>query len=230
MIGSLGIQTVVDLCGQGFQAQCDAIITDPPGGDPTKVQYRDVINQAFNLASVFTDGVDIEASYQFSLEDLVPGRFTFRALVTHVNSYKTNTGIPGRPIVDSAGMNGGNTPDWKVVGMQTYDNDKWSVTLTERWVSSGVLNSTYIECQSSCPLPTFNNPTINDNHLDGALYVDLGGSYQVTDNWQAYFKIDNLLNKDPEQIPITSPSGLRVNPTIYDTIGRMYRVGFRVSY
>jgi iron complex outermembrane receptor protein len=230
IIGSLGGQTIVELCQQGFQPQCDAIITDPPGRDPRTTPFLSVINQAFNLASVKTDGFDIEASYQFTLEDLVPGRFTIRGLATNVASYKTDTGIPGRAVLDSAGMNAGSTPDWKLMAMQTYDNDRWSVTLTERWISDGVLNSNYIECQSGCPLPTSNYPTINDNHMDGAFYVDLGGSYRVNDAWQAYFKIDNLLNKEPEQIAFTSPTGLRVNPALYDIVGRMYRLGFRVAY
>jgi hypothetical protein len=40
------------------------------------------------LASIFTDGFDIEASYQFRLDSLkLPGNLTLRALATNVRNH-----------------------------------------------------------------------------------------------------------------------------------------------
>ena len=64
-----------------------------------------------------------------------------------------------------------------------------------------MFNTTYIQCTTGCPLPTANNPTINYNHMPGAFYLDLGGSYEINDKWQTYFKIDNVANVDPVPSP-----------------------------
>jgi outer membrane receptor protein involved in Fe transport len=80
-------------------------------------------------------------------------------------------------------------------------------------------------------VPTLNNPTINDNHVPGIIYFDLGGSYNVNDHWQIYTQIDNLLNKSPPPFYSNSqnPTNDGANPAIYDTIGRMFHVGVRVN-
>ncbi len=85
-----------------------------------------------------------------------------------------------------------------------------------------------VKCQTGCPVSTGNNPTINYNHMAGAFYVDVGGSYNITDQMQAYFKIDNLMDRDPVASPQTN-TGLDTNPALYDIIGRTYRVGVRVN-
>jgi outer membrane receptor protein involved in Fe transport len=73
---------------------------------------------------------------------------------------------------------------------------------------------------------------IDDNRIPGATYVDLAGSYrfELTDagRVEAYFKIDNLLDEDPEVVAGAGISALQTNPALYDVIGRAYRVGFRV--
>ena len=45
-----------------------------------------------------------------------------------------------------------------------------------------MLVNQYIECRpGTCPASTVNRPTIDNNHVDGAFYLDLGGSYEVRD-------------------------------------------------
>src|SRR5436189_91477 len=71
-----------------------------PGGPPGPGSIGQVPNQVtqihakpFNAASVVTDGMDIEASYQFDLQDYdVPGNFTLRSLAAHVSKYIFDTG------------------------------------------------------------------------------------------------------------------------------------------
>ncbi len=47
-------------------------------------------------------------------------------------------------------------------------------------------------------LSTVNRPTIDNNHVDGALYVDIGGSFEVLPGATAYFKVDNVLRRGAE--------------------------------
>jgi outer membrane receptor protein involved in Fe transport len=172
----------------------------------------------------------MEAGYGFKLEDLgIPGDFRLRALATHVSTFMTTSGVLNTFPQQSAGANSGVTPLWKALGNQTYSTEKWSVTFTEQWISDGVLNKQYIQCTSGCPLPTVNNPTINNNFIPGAFYFAIGGTYNVDEHWQLFGKIDNVTDVDPPAIAATAANSNAINPSLYDTAGRMYRVGVRVN-
>ena len=220
-ISSLTADQIVNFCYGGITQTCSAF--DLNAAQP----YVNV--QQFNLASIFTEGFDIEASYQFGLEDLgVPGRFTAHGLATNVSSFVTDPGIPNTVPTQSAGTNSGNTPHWKLLMIESWDTEKFGITLQQRWFSDGVIGRQYIECTTGCPATTTNNPTIDRNHMAGALYIDVGGTYSITDFATAYFKIDNLFDRDPAPSPQTN-TGLDTNPALYDVAGRMYRIGVRFS-
>lgn len=223
VISALTIQQEVDLCVAGNQEICNAMVLNSPGNNYVTVQN-------FNLASLKVKGFDIETAYRTGLERLnLPGRFTFRALATRNLHYITESGVVGTIAVDSAGSNMGNTPKWKVLAQQTWENDKLSVTLTERWFSDGTYRNDFIECQTNCPMSTLIHPTIYDNKMKGAAYLDIGASYNLSKQLQAYFKIDNVTDRAPEAAPQTNAS-YGINPALYDVVGRTYRVGLRYGF
>ncbi|MGF6271734.1 iron complex outermembrane receptor protein [Massilia sp. UYP11] len=223
VISALTIQQEVDLCVAGNQEICNAMVLNSPGNNYVTVQN-------FNLASLKVKGFDIETAYRTGLERLnLPGRFTFRALATRNLHYITESGVVGTIAVDSAGSNMGNTPKWKVLAQQTWENDKLSVTLTERWISDGTYRNDFIECQTGCPMSTLIHPTIYDNKMKGAAYLDIGASYNLSKQLQAYFKIDNVTDRAPEAAPQTNAS-YGINPALYDVVGRTYRVGLRYGF
>jgi outer membrane receptor protein involved in Fe transport len=223
VISSLSIQQEVDLCVAGNKEICSAMVLNSPGNNYVTLQN-------FNLASLHTKGFDVETSYRTNLDKFsLPGRFTFRALATRNLHFITDTGVLGTIPSEGSGVNLGGTPKWKLLATQTWDNDKLSLTLTERWFSDGVYSNEYIECQTNCPVSTLNHPTIYDNKMKGATYVDFGGSYSFSKQLMFYFKIDNLLDRDPEAAPQPNPS-FAVNPALYDVIGRTYRAGLRYNF
>jgi outer membrane receptor protein involved in Fe transport len=224
VVSTLTADQIVRFCFEGNQAFCGGFVLDSP------VQGGNFINvQPFNLASWKTSGFDIEASYQWRQPMGLPGSLTIRALGTHIREFVVDAGIAGVDPIDQAGANSGATPDWKWLAIQSYENDTFSLTIQERWFSDGVFGNQYVVCQSACPVSTGNHPTIDRNYMKGAFYVDVGGSYNVTSNVRAYFKIDNLLNQDPEPSPQTN-TGLDVNPALYDTLGRTFRAGVRLNF
>jgi outer membrane receptor protein involved in Fe transport len=232
-IAALNAQQIVDACQQqGNTAQCGNILLNSPTPNTNFVRV-----QSFNLASVVTDGFDMEASYQYDLADFdIPGSLTLRGLATRTMKFITNPGIPNGVILHTAGNNTGNIPLWKTYFMQSYDNDQWSFQLIERWFSDGVFNKNFIQCAAgSCPVSTAQNPTIDYNRMQGAFYLDIGGSYNISDSTTAYFKIDNITNFAPVPNPTgangtPAPNSNGINPALYDTIGRMYRIGVRLKY
>jgi len=251
-IQSLSLQQVEDQCFNGFTAFCgqDAITTangvnqnvDPNhglAGSPNALNA--VTSKAFNAASLLTDGFDLEASYQFDMQDYdVPGSFTLRSLINHTSKFISDTGIVGtQRNVELAGyvggggnsqtynQSGGNVLNWKLEETQTYQNDIWGFNLTERWYSGGVFagnRNTLVCAPGTCPVPTTQTPTINFDKVDAIMYLDVGANWNVSDKTQLYSKIDNIANTRP---PDTG--GQNANNTLYDVIGRMYRVGVRFS-
>jgi iron complex outermembrane receptor protein len=229
-IGS-GVSPIL-LCQQGYQQGCNAILTvggvDPR--DPAAV-WTQVLNQPFNIASTVTDGFNIETSYQFSLQDWqVPGDFTVRLLATHVSKFITNSGVPGTIPSESAGTNAGSIPHWKALATQTYDTGKWNITFSENFVSDGVFNRAYVQCTTGCPLPTANNPTVNQNSIPGQILLDIGSSYHLDDNWQAYVKVDNVADTPPPPIWFSSLQSGTDGQFLYDVVGRMFHVGVRANF
>jgi iron complex outermembrane receptor protein len=219
-IQTLGAQQIVDMCQlNGNTSYCDKFFL---GGTPGTNNPSYVIRDPINLAEIETDGVNIEASYQFNLEQFgIPGSFTARGLATHVFSFATDTGIPGSFPSETAGNNGGSIPNWKVYATQSWQVNDLTLTLTERFISKGRTNVNQIECDfGSCPIPTVQYPTVNGSDLPSALYLDIGASYQIRPELQVFGKVDNLFDKNP-------PPGGGVS--LYDYFGRMYRIGLRVS-
>lgn len=222
VIGSLGAGDIVNYCFTGILPQtCSSFNLNNPNG-PNFINV-----QSFNFASINTQGFDIEASYQWRNPLGLDGTFILRGLATHVAKYVSDTGLPGTIPNDQAGQNVGAIPDWKWLATQTYSNDKFSITLQERWFSDGVISNNYVECEpGSCPLSTGNNQTISkkDNFLPGAFYMDVGATFNVTPQVTAYAKVDNLFDHDPAITHIFS------NPALYDALGRTYRAGVRFKF
>ena len=203
-------------------------------------QLVSVHSKAFNAASLLTDGFDIEASYQFDLQDYdIPGNFVLRSLANHISKFISDTGIPGTArnvelagVVNGGGnsqtynQSGGNTLTWKLQEVQSYQNDVWGMSLTERWYADGVFTgkNTIVCSPGTCPVPTTQNPTINFNKVSSILYLDVGFNWNVSDKTQLYTKVDNLTNIRPPDTGGSNP-----NNTLYDVVGRMYRVGVRFA-
>ncbi|RZF64049.1 TonB-dependent receptor [Sphingomonas populi] len=227
VISTLNAQQEVDLCYlNNITSLCGAFNLNPGAGTPPYVNL-----QAFNLASIFTDGFDIEASYQFNLGDVgLPGRFELRGLATNVKNFITDSGVPGTIPTQSAGVNAGNTPHWKLLATENWTTDRFSLSVQQRWFSDGAYNNEYVVCSAgNCPVSTTQHPTIDNNTMPGAFYLDLGGSFNVTQKLNVYFKVDNLLDHDPAPSPQTN-TGIDVNQGLYDTLGRLFRVGARFNF
>lgn len=220
-VQALSANQIVDFCFRNIiPATCSAFdFSNPPGGNTLQVA-------SFNVASIKTSGFDIEASYRWQEPLGLPGSFTLRGLATHVIKFVTDQGLPGTVPLDSAGANLGNTPHWKYLAIQSYENDAFSLFVQERWFSDGVFSNDLVACTTGCPAfnPTTNIRTIDSNFMRGGFYVDIGGSYNVTDNITAYFKVDNLTDQAPARNYIFN------NPTLYDQVGRTYRGGVRFKF
>ena len=235
-IGAVSAQTIVERCFEGNAAYCAAVTRGTaPGG--ASIITRVAVSP-FNFSQRHARGLDMEASYRFTLSDVVadlPGTMAVRAVATrYLKNYEDN-GID--PPTDTVGQNlGDGPPKWLYRVSATYTADPWTVVLTGRGVSAGVYENAFIECASACPRSTTVNRTINDNHIDGAFYVDASFTYDINDfsGTQVFVNVTNLANKDPA-IVAYGPAGTAygnpsTNQGIYDFLGRVFRVGVRFKF
>lgn len=222
VISTFGAQQQVDLCAAGNQEFCAAMDLVSP------VKYVQL--QAFNLAKMRNKGYDIEGLYRFGLSGVgLPGKVTLRGLATRTKSFLVTSGIVGTIPAERAGVNLGDTPKWKAQFSQTWEGETVSLSFAQRYISKGVYSNEFIECQTNCPVSTNQHQTIDNNKMKGATYFDLSGSYKINKNITAYFKIDNVTDVTPPNAPGTN-TGYGVNPSLFDVLGRVYRVGARLNY
>ena len=233
-ISSPTAQQVVNECALGSALLCSQIVRSSSGAITT------VYILPVNVASQVARGMDYEFSYRKNLNEVasfLKGTFGVRLLATNYLENTINTGIAGVKPIDYVGDNSGNgtygttsLPHWKYDLTATWDYGPTAVTLAARGFNSGVINSTYIQCTTNCPVATANNPTITNNYLPGAVYFDGNINEELPHGLDVYVSVDNILNTPPAMVPYGPSVGgapLSINPNLYDTLGRTFRVGMR---
>ncbi|WP_338425958.1 TonB-dependent receptor domain-containing protein [Sphingopyxis kveilinensis] len=226
-IDTISAQEVVNRCDEGIQQFCDAITTDPTRSTPT-VPYLLIRTQPFNYVSRLVRGIDFDAAYRLPVGEA--SSITIKGTATRYIENLADTGIAGTTPVNTVGANGGqsSTPKWIFRANLNYTTPTFSGTLTGRGVSSGKYLANAIECTTGCPTSTSQNPTYDDNHVDGTFYVDLNLTQKVSVNSgseaELFFNVTNLFDADPLLLPET---GLAANSTYSDLLGRSFRIGVR---
>jgi outer membrane receptor protein involved in Fe transport len=232
-IGTISAQTITTLClEQNRQDICPFITFNGPVSPSSVITGIRLV--PFNFANVKVRGIDIEASYRF---DLAGGRMTLRGLASHYIDNILNNGIDVPE--DIAGKNQGDgVPSWNYRLTANYEIDSWSFNLTGRGFSDGVYNNNFFECTSGCPASTPANRTINTNRISGQWYVDASITKKLTlgrSKFDVFLYVRNLLNSDPVLVgngPTgnNTPAYPMTNRSLYDVLGRVYRMGVRFEY
>ena len=236
-IGSITAQNTVDFCYSGTTEYCNNI--NFSGG-----ALSSIIIQPFNFASQVEKGFDIAVSYSRNLSDIaegLPGKLSINAAATHYIENVIDNGIFA---IDYAGVNGGSlagtysSPSWRYRVSAFYDVDDVRFNLVGRGFGAGVYGNDYIECTSGCPTSTTQYRTINDNHIGGAFYLDGSVSVKLRSGKHEgsfAFIVANLLDKDPPLVG-NGPDGNNVpsypqtSRSLYDAIGRTFRVAFTMNF
>jgi outer membrane receptor protein involved in Fe transport len=231
-IGSIGAQTTADLCfEQNIQSFCNSINYAP--GSTTDILTIDITN--LNFASQTARGVDVEASYRAPIG---PGDLTLRALGTYNIENISDNGIDAPN--DAAGVNwGGGIPTLTYRVSAGYAMDTgFSVVLVGRGITDGVYDNDFIECTSGCPATGPVNRTISDNDIAGSFWLDANFTYDFEVSGlrtQALFAVKNVFDRDPVLVgngpdANNTPAYPQTNRSLYDTFGRVFRLGLRVRY
>ncbi|MGP1609690.1 MAG: TonB-dependent receptor domain-containing protein, partial [Burkholderiales bacterium] len=235
-IVELQAQDVIDACFYGIDAAACPRIERGADGNIAFIR-----SAPLNLAQHDASGIDVEFSYRLFLEELVPswrGSLSLRSLATfYLESVMSS---PFTPTIDIAGSNIFGTsgaavnalPNWKMNVSASYELERLSVSLAARGFDDGEFNNTngiYTVCESACPPVTAGHPTINYNAMPGRFYLDANVNYQLdvgtNSTTDLFFSVKNAFDKDPPPLP----TGANL-ATLYDVMGRVYRIGARYSF
>lgn len=204
-------QQIVDRCTSGDQSACG-----PVTRTNNVITFINLSPQ--NLAVERERGLDIEASYRTTLG--ADTRLQLRVIATHLFTRYLDDGIS---INRLDGENTGTLPKWRVVSSAALESGPFRVQFTGRSISSGVYDR------------EFTPAILADNNIPGATYVDMAFQAKVpvggNGEGEFFVNVDNLFDKDPVIVEsLTSPQGVApVNASLYDTLGRELRVGFRIK-
>jgi hypothetical protein len=183
-----------------------------------------------------TRGWDYEATLDFPLQ--AGGNLNLRFIGTYLYDMIVDTGLGAAPI-DYQGQSGpvasfgsfNTQPNWQARAFLTYAKDRFTSTFETRYVGSGVLNATWFESPPGSPSNT-QLLSVNDNSVDDAYYLSWSGSYDFErtegNQLQLFWVINNVLDKDPAIAP--GGNAYPTNPVFFDTLGRRFRAGVRVSF
>jgi hypothetical protein len=181
----------------------------------------DLVN--INLATLKTRGYDISADYSFRADSLLktlPGRFGVRFLGTYVQSFVQDDGVTRDDTAGDVGNNLTSIPHMKWTASLTYQNAGWSSYLGGRFVGGGWIDH------------TLGADGINNNHVDHQFLVDLTLSRSLIDTddrlVQVYATVNNVFNTAAPIDPSTFFVPRASNPALYDSFGRLYKIGVRV--
>lgn len=217
-ISSIEDQLVVTRCNQGVTEFCNLIVRNEEG------RLANVFNGPVNFAFETLTAYDIEAIYTF---DMAGGSVDIRSLWTYTEEHYTNDGdVTDDLLGEYAGGNGafnGGPQEWRSLTSVSYSNDRFSVSLRNRFIGDGVLNADWES-----------GVDVDDNTIPSVSYFDLTAStnfqFGETDA-QVFFSVDNMFNKQPPTVGLDAntqlddPSASR----IHDLIGRYYRAGIRIE-
>jgi iron complex outermembrane recepter protein len=233
-IYSAGAQNLINQCAQGLAQACSTIVRNAAG---VIVQVNSV---PINIAQQVNRGLDVEASYRrpIALTPFLDGTFTARLLGTNYFENKSNNFITVP--TNNVGTNddngefgtGASLPHWKAQADLGWLQGPVAFGFTARAVSAGVYNTAYVQCTTGCPLSTAANPTINNNHLPGAIYFDSNISYELPYGVQVFLVVKDIFNTDPVSAPFGpnySSDPAPASPSLYDILGRTFRAGVRFN-
>ncbi len=217
VIALLSVQQVWDRCAAGFTALCSNITTNAAGA-PTQI-----ITSRFNASAAETKGVDIELSYALPANFLVPGQFQLRALATHVKTYSL-TDPAGT--VDTVRQT---VPPWSANFSLNYAFKRFNANATLRFIDETLQDATLIGPDDPRYSPTLPN-SINDNTRSALSYLNLSASYEIVQRdgmrLQLFGVVNNVTDRDPPPFAGSNPVGA----SLYDLVGRNYKMALRFTF
>jgi iron complex outermembrane receptor protein len=233
-IAAPSAQQTMDLCAQGDRTYCNFITFDATATTQDGISLLEPL--LLNLNRITIQGYDFEVDYRGNIG---PGAFTVRALINYephvqlLNAYLGQTTEAAGVLGQIGGQQGaGGQPKLAYNLTLGYDAGRVETVVqirgfTQRrgnpitYNADGSVNSSTILGPEDQGYNPANANTISKNRYPGQTTVNPSVTYSINDHIRVFLNVDNLFDV---QVPALA------NNSIYDLIGRRYRVGVRASY
>lgn len=208
----------------GTDPVCDFFIRNPnlPFSDRTTANaVTEVIQSPQNLASLETQGVDFELGYSFPM---FGGTASLRAFVNYLHKLDTQESVDAE-VRENDGRsyaidNAYGLPKWRGLLSQSFRNDRFSVTATQRFTGSYTFGPDGVVYDPPLEMPNI-------------VYVGLNTTYNFDEEGQivGFLNIQNLFNVEPPATPVgVAYIGVPTDKVIYDVNGRYFTAGVRFEF
>lgn len=209
--------------------------------------YIDIENyfaETFNAGEYLVRGLDLTFDWLKPLDD---GSLLLRLLATR--TFEQSVSVVRSPLVeippvDIAGTVGAtvgflsdyaSAPDVSANVTATWTRGDFSLTGQMRYIDGGVIDRGRIGPDDPAYNPSLPG-SVGVNEIDSYEIYMLSGTYNFElssgNQLQLWGTINNLTNEDPPLIGLGGFGGGigGTNPIFYDTVGRDYRIGVRLSF
>ena len=214
-IATLGAQRVVDECYDN-NVLCDYVIRNDQG-----VLTR-VFSPYLNLDAARARGVDWEVVYSPEVDFLARHNESLSVRALGGRLLERSNTVAGSQPSEFAGSRG--YPDKTANVTLSYNIDRWTMQIQERYVEEVLLNRLWVE-----------GVQIDHNTIPSRAWTNLvlgwNGEMRERGNWRLTLNIQNLFDKDPPIIPQSGDTrfGAQGTDALYDEFGRRYQLGFTMS-
>jgi len=207
----------LDTClSTGDAAFCDNVIRAPNSGSLWAGSNGWVVGTDTNIGFFEREGVDLQIGYNIAIGNA--GDLDFSLIGTSLLTADTQP-TTASPVVECKGL-------W---GHQDCDGAfaDWRSTFRTTWVTPWDLDLSLLWRYTS---------SVEDESAVGAdwdaySWIDLAGTWQVTDSTQLRLGINNVMDEDP---PLSSNAGIvpgngNAWPSVYDGLGRYIFMGISLE-
>lgn len=207
---SFANQAIQQACNNsgGSSVYCGLVNRNGPPTNPASGFPNYIISQKLNSAVQRTEGVDLEADYNFALADIIdalPGNVSLRSLVS-MQPYLTSINYAGAAPLYTA------MPKTRITSFLSYHVGNWGIGLQDSWLSSWSRVTAPGQIYASGPVPSYNS-------LDATLTRTL--DFSPSSSADLYLSVQNVANSLYPLAP--GCCGYRYG----NALGRYFTIGIR---
>ena len=129
-------------------------------------------------------------------------------------------------VIDRAGQV---QPYWAWNFNTYYNIGKWSLDAQVRYVDGILIDATFIDPTDRGYDPKLPNST-NINHQPNPVYLNMSLNYDLMNKDGRQVQVYGVANNIFDVTPPPGSSNTNNNGSVYDVIGRVFRVGVRFKY
>jgi outer membrane receptor protein involved in Fe transport len=184
---------------------CARVTRDPVTHLATRVESNQL-----NAARLYARGIDIGASYRWSLG---AGRLNVSFKGSHLLDMVTET-TPGIPEGDIVSDGAWENPRFRGTLHTAYEVNNFNIALTTRYISS-----------SAFDLNVDSDEAYPSNHVPSKVYNDLSLQYDIKKRYQIGLGVDNLFDVMPTYMPT-----IYQDNRFYGIVGRYFFATARATF